>query len=75
VVWRDGKIDYDIITFDNAEIITDPNDWKKIIGIKYYIGLRMPYYDDKFVHVTQDGKVKDPQVPYDVSQSQWDDYR
>lgn len=37
--YRDGKMDYDIYLFNNAEIYTDPEDWKKIIAIKYYNGL------------------------------------
>jgi hypothetical protein len=60
-VWRNGKMDFDLLTFDNCEIMSDPDDWKKIIAVKYYIGLNVPYYDD-FVNVTQDGKVKDPQA-------------
>jgi len=42
VVYRDKKIDYDILTFDNCEIITHPDDWKRIIAVKYYIGLQLP---------------------------------
>jgi hypothetical protein len=44
-VWRDARIDYDIHTFDNAEILTDDEDWKKIIAVKYYMGLQLPFYD------------------------------
>ena len=40
-VYRDGKIDYDIITFDNCEIVTHPDDWKRIIAVKYYIGMKL----------------------------------
>lgn len=46
-VWRDGAIDYDLINFDNAEIICDPKDWKKVIGVKYYVGLDLPYQGQK----------------------------
>lgn len=51
VCWRDGKLDYDLINFDNAEIYTDPRDWKKIIGVKYYVNLEIPsetYADGTF---------------------------
>ena len=44
-VWRDGSIDYDLFTFDNIEILTDKEDWKKIIAVKYYINLELPFYD------------------------------
>lgn len=42
VVWRDKKIDFDMLTFDNVEIFTDPEDWTKIIAIKYFIDLELP---------------------------------
>jgi hypothetical protein len=42
VVNRNGRIDYDILTFDFAGLITDPDDWKKIVGYWYYTGLKLP---------------------------------
>jgi len=42
IVYRDGKLDFDIITFDNCEVWSHPEDWKRIIAIKYYIGLNVP---------------------------------
>jgi len=54
VVWRDG-IDYDIINFDNAEILTDPDDWKKIIAIKFYVGATLPAEKDNEVISTWGG--------------------
>ena len=74
VVWRDNKIDYDIMTFDNCEILSDPDDWKKIIAIKFYMGFKLPMYDDNFKNVTQDGKVQNPQAPQNISNSQFEDY-
>ena len=50
VVWRDG-IDIDVVNFDNAEIILDPSDWKKIIGVKVYIGYTIGndgFYPEKY---------------------------
>lgn len=38
----DGKIVYDIHTFNNAEVLTDPDDFRKIIAIKYFIGQNLP---------------------------------
>ena len=42
VNWRNERIEFDILTFDNAEIATDPEDWKKIVCIKYYVDLVLP---------------------------------
>jgi len=55
VVWRDNKLDYDVLTFDNVEIFTDPEDWKKIVAIKYFINLKLPNFDI----TDQNFKVKD----------------
>jgi hypothetical protein len=41
IVMRGGKIDYDMVLFNNAEIISHLDDWKKIIGIKYYVNLEL----------------------------------
>lgn len=43
---RNGLIDYDLIGFDNAEIYTDPEDWKKIVGFSYCTGLEYPQTGD-----------------------------
>lgn len=52
VVWRNKKMDYDLLTFDNVEIFTDPEDWTKIIAVKYFIDLdlqsnRADFTDDE----------------------------
>lgn len=52
VVWRDKKIDYDMLTFDNAEIFTEEDDWKKIIAVKYFIDLQLPIDRDERDNVT-----------------------
>lgn len=41
-VVRNGKMEYDMLTLDNCEIVTDPVDWKRIVAVKYYIGLDLP---------------------------------
>lgn len=41
VTYRNGKLDYDVFLFSNAEIYTDPDDWKEIIAVKYYNGLNI----------------------------------
>ena len=41
-VWRGGKMEYDIILFNNGEVFSHPDDWKKIIAVKYYAGLSLP---------------------------------
>lgn len=41
-VVRKSKMDYDLLFFNNAEILVDENDWKRIIAVKYYIGLDLP---------------------------------
>jgi len=46
--WRNSKIDYDILNFDNVVIFTDPKDWKKIIAVKYTIDSQLPDYDNEF---------------------------
>jgi hypothetical protein len=54
-VIRDNKLYYDIHTFDNAEIITDPDDWRKIIGVVIYTGLVLPAYDEYYSYKTETG--------------------
>lgn len=66
--WRDDKLDYDIILFDNAEIIEDPRDWKKIIAVKYYVGIDLPSSYDKYitedtVKINTQRKITDYQTP------------
>ncbi len=41
-VVRDSKMEYDMHTLDSVDIICDPLDWKRIVAIKYYIGLDLP---------------------------------
>ena len=42
VGYAKGKLDYEILLFDNVEVYTDQNDWTKIIAVKYYTGLELP---------------------------------
>jgi hypothetical protein len=42
VNYRDGKLDYEQLNFNNAEIYTDPEDWMRIIAVKYYYGYTFP---------------------------------
>jgi hypothetical protein len=69
VVYRDKKLDYDILTFDNCEIITHPDDWKMIVGIKYYIGLQLPMSYGADSNNTADKKAQ----PYGGSSSDFMD--
>ena len=57
VCWRNGKLDYDVYLFNNIEVFTDPNDWKKVIAYKYYHGLV----------VDQDYQSKTPTFKYNAS--------
>lgn len=43
---RNGTVEYDLLGFDNADVMTDPDDWKKVIGFKYYSGLQFPSTGD-----------------------------
>lgn len=58
VLWRNKRIDFDLLTFDNVEIFTDPEDWTKIIAIKYFIDLELakttPDFGDDNVVGTND---------------------
>lgn len=56
-VFRNNKMDFDIMMFDNVEILWHPDDWKRIIAVKYYIGLQLP-------NMT---RFTDPDNPYKVS--------
>lgn len=49
VVWRDNKIDYDILTFDNVEIYVDRENSKKIKAVKYYVGLNLTKYGNYYI--------------------------
>ena len=44
VTYREDKLDYDLIGFNNAEVYTDVEDWKKIIAVKHYFGLDVDEY-------------------------------
>lgn len=46
-VWRNSRVEYDIITFDNAELFTSPDDWQEIQAIKYFINLELPDFDSQ----------------------------
>jgi hypothetical protein len=41
-IWRDGKIEHDIVTFDNCEVFVSEHDPKKIVAFKWYSGLELP---------------------------------
>lgn len=45
-VWRNEHIEYNLHTFDNCELYTKYNNKNEIAAIKYYTGLRLPYYGD-----------------------------
>ena len=47
VTYRDNKLDYDLLNFNNVEIFTDPADWKNIIAVKHYFGLDLPNADNR----------------------------
>ena len=51
VTYREDKLDYDLIAFNNAEVFTDVEDWKKIIAVKHYFGLDLEDYG----HVNHSG--------------------
>lgn len=48
IVYRNNKIDYDVLFFDNCEIYCDPEDWSRIIAIKYYKGMQLPVEYSKY---------------------------
>lgn len=58
-VYRDGKMDYDVITFDNLQILFDPEDWKKIIAYQFYIG-ESPLFEQPAAEITNDQIKADP---------------
>lgn len=37
-VYRNGKIEYDLITPDAYDIYTNCEDWKEIVAVKYFVG-------------------------------------
>jgi len=45
VVWRDGRLDYDVINFNTATIYTDERDWRRVIAIKYSMDVELPDFD------------------------------
>lgn len=55
IVLRDDKFDVDVMTFDMCDIVTDPNDFKKIIAVKIYMGIKLPgFISDNNIEVTND---------------------
>lgn len=54
VVYDEGELKYNVHTFDNCEIFTDDEDYRKIRAIKYYVGLELPNYYD--VNTDYNGK-------------------
>jgi len=42
VTYRDGKLDYDQINFNNAEIFSSKNDWMRVVAVKHYFGYKFP---------------------------------
>jgi hypothetical protein len=59
VVFRDGKLDFDLINFNNAEIYTHMDDWRKIVAIKYFVGYVFP---QKYYTSDDPKKVSDQQA-------------
>lgn len=41
-VVRGGVMELDMFTLDSVDILTDPEDWKRIVAIKYYVGMELP---------------------------------
>jgi hypothetical protein len=42
---KDDLLRYEILSFDNCAITTDPDDPLRIVGVQYYTGLVLPDYD------------------------------
>ena len=42
VTYRDDKLDYDQINFNNAETFYSSTDWMKMVAVKHYMGYRFP---------------------------------
>lgn len=49
VTYRNQKLDYDVINFNNAEIFTDAEDWMRIIAVKHFFGLNVNEGHDNFI--------------------------
>lgn len=45
-VVRNGVMEFDMFTLDAMDIVTDPQDWKRIVAVKYYVGMELPSKDD-----------------------------
>lgn len=58
-VYRDNKLDYDLMNYDSVSILTEPKDWKKIIGYKFSLGV-VNYGPRESVQVTNDTIKVDP---------------
>jgi hypothetical protein len=66
VTWRDGKLDYDVLLFNNVEIYTSPDDWMKIIAYKFYYGLNTDFYGgNKYGNFNSNAYM--PTIGYDES--------
>ncbi len=50
VTYRENKLDYDQLNFNNAEIFTDPDDWMRIVAVKHFRGFTFPGRHDNFPH-------------------------
>ena len=44
--YRNARMDYEMFTFDNCEVLSDPEDWQKITCFIHYVGLELPNYDN-----------------------------
>jgi hypothetical protein len=47
VTWRNNKLDYDILNFNNVEIFYSEDDHFDIVAIKHYFGLELPFETKK----------------------------
>jgi hypothetical protein len=56
--YRDDKLDYEQLNFNNAEIFTAPDDWMRIIAIKYYYGYVFPGRVDYMCTTQMDPQLK-----------------
>ncbi len=71
-VWRDSRMEYDLLNFDNVEVFTDPVDWMRIVAVKYYIGLKLPEVQD--MKVSKNTKQVGVPNDYDITTNELQDY-
>uniref|UniRef100_A0A6M3MIR8 Putative portal protein n=1 Tax=viral metagenome TaxID=1070528 RepID=A0A6M3MIR8_9ZZZZ len=55
ISFRDGRLDYQVLNFNNADVFVSTEDYQKIIAIKYYTGLMLDA--DGSTPISSDGRV------------------